>query len=295
MISDQPYNYDLRQFQLKCVGLLDAVDKVCKEHNIRYYVIAGTLLGAVRHKGFIPWDDDLDRALMRRDYDLLIEHAAEWFPEPYSIVDYSNDLNYPKYFAKLEDRSTTLVERFYLGYVGGIYMDIFPLDSVPDNRLLRAWHYYRFNLKRRMLYLVYRDPYKHGKGLGSLMLRLLQKMVSKEKLHRRTRRVLTEFEGKSNCNYVMTHDDGFKAYRKSVFGEPQPCEFEGHTFCAPEHPEGFLSVLYGEDFMTPPPVEKRDSHFHDYCDLENGYTGVNLSELKAHYEWMDSIARKKRQ
>ena len=83
--------------------------------------------------------------------------------------------------AKLEDKSTTLVERFYLGYVGGIYMDIFPLDSVPDNKLLRAWHYYRFNLKRRMLYLVYRDPYKHGRGLGSLMLRMLQKMVSKEK------------------------------------------------------------------------------------------------------------------
>ena len=125
MISDKPYNYDLRQFQLRSVVLLDAIDKVCKEHGIKYYVIAGTLLGALRHKGFIPWDDDLDIALMRSDYDLLIEHASEWFPEPFSIVAYNNDLSYPKYFAKLEDKSTTLVERFYLGYVGGIYMDIF--------------------------------------------------------------------------------------------------------------------------------------------------------------------------
>ena len=118
MTSYQPYNYDLREFQLRSVCLLDAIDKVCKEHDITYYVIAGTLLGAVRHKGFIPWDDDLDIALMRRDYDLLIEHASEWLPEPFSIVAYNNDPDYPKYFAKLEDKSTTLVERFYLGYVG---------------------------------------------------------------------------------------------------------------------------------------------------------------------------------
>ena len=294
MKSDQPYNYDLRQFQLRSVVLLDAIDKVCKEHGIKYYVIAGTLLGALRHKGFIPWDDDLDVALMRSDYDKLVEHAHEWFPEPFSIVAYNNDLSYPKYFAKLEDKSTTLVERFYLGYVGGIYMDIFPLDSVPDNKLLRAWHYYRFNLKRRMLYLIYRDPYKHGKGLSSLWLRLLQKLVSKEGLHRRTHKVLTEFEGKKNCNYVMTHDDGFKAYHKSVFGTPQPCEFEGHTFCAPEHPEGFLSVLYGDDFMTPPPVEKRDSHFHDYCDMEHGYEGVDINKLKANYKGTDSLSRRRK-
>ena len=294
MKSDQPYNYDLRQFQLRSVVLLDAIDKVCKEHGIKYYVIAGTLLGALRHKGFIPWDDDLDVALMRSDYDKLVEHAHEWFPEPFSIVAYNNDLSYPKYFAKLEDKSTTLVERFYLGYVGGIYMDIFPLDSVPDNKLLRAWHYYRFNLKRRMLYLIYRDPYKHGKGLSSLWLRLLQKLVSKEELHKRTHKVLTEFEGKKNCNYVMTHDDGFKAYHKSVFGTPQPCEFEGHTFCAPEHPEGFLSVLYGDDFMTPPPVEKRDSHFHDYCDMEHGYEGVDINKLKANYHGTDSLSRRKK-
>ena len=73
MNSDQPYNYDLRQFQLRSVVLLDAIDKVCKEHGIKYYVIAGTLLGALRHKGFIPWDDDLDVALMRSDYDKLLE------------------------------------------------------------------------------------------------------------------------------------------------------------------------------------------------------------------------------
>ena len=70
--------YDIRPLQLRILDILMAVDKVCKEHNLRYYIIAGTLLGAVRHKGFIPWDDDLDIGMPRADYDLLMAHAAEW-------------------------------------------------------------------------------------------------------------------------------------------------------------------------------------------------------------------------
>ena len=70
--------YDIRPLQLRILDILMAVDKVCKEHNLRYYIIAGTLLGAVRHKGFIPWDDDLDIGMPRTDYDLLMAHAAEW-------------------------------------------------------------------------------------------------------------------------------------------------------------------------------------------------------------------------
>ena len=68
--------YDIRPLQLRILDILMAVDKVCKEHNLRYYIIAGTLLGAVRHKGFIPWDDDLDIGMPRADYDLLMAHAA---------------------------------------------------------------------------------------------------------------------------------------------------------------------------------------------------------------------------
>lgn len=76
-------NYDIRPLQLRILKNLLAVDKVCKEHNLRYYIMAGTMLGAVRHKGFIPWDDDLDIGMPRADYDLLMANAKEWLPEPY--------------------------------------------------------------------------------------------------------------------------------------------------------------------------------------------------------------------
>lgn len=101
--------YDIRPLQLRILDILMAVDKVCKEHNLRYYIIAGTLLGAVRHKGFIPWDDDLDIGMPRADYDLLMAHAAEWLPAPFEAVCFENDTTYPLPFAKIQDGSTTLM------------------------------------------------------------------------------------------------------------------------------------------------------------------------------------------
>lgn len=279
MKKQRHFNYSIRDYQLRSVVLLETIDKVCREHNITYYIIAGTLLGAVRHKGFIPWDDDMDIALMRKDYDLLMAHADEWLPKPFFIVNHENTPHYPKYFAKLEDTSTTIVERFYLGYAGGIYMDVFPLDEVPNNTLLRRVHFYKFNLMRRLEYLVFRDPYKHGHGVSSWGPLLIQKVFSRSWVQRKIQDVLTEYEGKNNCDLVMTHDDGFRAYHKSVFGTPSTEVFEGVAACAPARPEGFLSVLYGNDYMELPPVESRHSHFHDYCDFNTPYSEFDINSV----------------
>ena len=78
--------YEIRPLQLRILEILGAVDKTCREHNLHYYMWAGTMIGAIRHKGFIPWDDDLDIAMPRPDYDQLIAHCKEWLPEPYEMV-----------------------------------------------------------------------------------------------------------------------------------------------------------------------------------------------------------------
>ena len=88
-------NYEIRPLQLHILKILQAVDKVCKDHNLRYYLWAGTMLGAVRHKGFIPWDDDMDICMPRPDYDLLMQHASEWLPEPYEAICADNTPDYP--------------------------------------------------------------------------------------------------------------------------------------------------------------------------------------------------------
>lgn len=277
------YRYDLRAFQERSVCLLETIDKVCREHNIKYYVIAGTLLGAVRHKGFIPWDDDMDIGLMRRDYDLLMEHAEEWLPKPFHIVTHENCGHYPKYFAKLEDASTTLVESFYLGYAGGIYMDIFALDDVPNNKLKRWWHYKKFMFSRKMLYFMYRNPYKHGRGPRSWWPALVQKMFTREGVHAWSQKILKEYYGKPDCDYVMTHDDGFRAFDKKFFDGQQHLCFEGVDCVAPSDYKNFLSVMYGDDYMELPPEGMRRSHFHEYCDFDTPYNEVDIEKLKEKY------------
>lgn len=137
-------NYDIRPLQLRILKNLLAVDKVCKEHNLRYYIMAGTMLGAVRHKGFIPWDDDLDIGMPRADYDLLMANAKEWLPEPYEAVCAENDKEYPLPFAKVQDANTTLIERMHLKYLGGVYIDIFPLDGVPESRMAQRMHFAKY-------------------------------------------------------------------------------------------------------------------------------------------------------
>ncbi len=274
------YSYDLREFQLYCIKVLNVIDKVCHEHGLTYYIIAGTLLGAVRHRGFIPWDDDIDIALYRKDYDMLLAHAEEWLPENYNIITADKDIRYPKYFAKIEDTNTTLVENFSLGYIGGIYVDIFPLDDVPNNKLLRNIHYRKFHFYRKLQYYAYRNPYKHGKGIGATLMALLQKFLSKKSLHQAMQRVITEYNEHTDCDYVMTHDDGTCAYPKSCLQTPRKYLFENREFDGPTDANIFLSSYYGKDYMQLPPEEKRRSHFHDYCDLKNGYKGIDINDLK---------------
>ena len=93
--------YDIRTLQLRILGNLLAVDTVCREHSLRYYIYDGTMLGAVRHKGFIPWDDDLDIAMPREDYETFIAHANEWLEEPYEFVSFETDATYPLPFGKV--------------------------------------------------------------------------------------------------------------------------------------------------------------------------------------------------
>ena len=144
-------NYDIRPLQLRILKNLLAVDKVCKEHNLRYYIMAGTMLGAVRHKGFIPWDDDLDIGMPRADYDLLMANAKEWLPKPYEAVCAENDKEYPLPFAKVQDADTTLIERMHLKYLGGVYIDIFPLDGVPESRMAQRMHFAKYEFYKRVL------------------------------------------------------------------------------------------------------------------------------------------------
>ena len=262
--------YEIRPLQLKILETLLAIDEVCRKHNLRYYIIAGTLLGAMRHKGFIPWDDDIDIAMPRSDYDKLLAHCKEWLPAQYELICAENDTNYPHPFAKIQNADTTLIEREHMNYLGGIYIDVFPLDGVPENRIARRWHFIKYKFYVKALYFTYRNPYRHGHGPSSWLPLLCRKLFTVEGIQKKMRAIMTSHDY-DKSKYVVDHDDGLKGVmERSVLGTPSPIKFENATVMGVEHPHDYLQQKYGE-YMVVPPHTKQLQHNFFFLDLEMPY------------------------
>lgn len=251
--------YNLRDFQLRLLEILKQIDTVCRNHQLTYYIEAGTLLGAVRHKGFIPWDDDIDIIMPRPDYDQLIAHAQDWLPNPLYMMTGKNSQNYHHAFAKVVDGNTHLVER---GVPMGLYVDIFPIDGMTRCRLAQQIHvlWYRY-ITKKMLYFCCRDPYKHGHGLSCWWTLFCRKFYGYSHAHNAINRMQRRYDYSS---HEMTIDHDFNLagiMPKSVLGTPTEINFEGCLFFGPEHPADYLSRVYGANYMTPPPPEQRRIHY----------------------------------
>ncbi|MBO4811383.1 MAG: LicD family protein [Prevotella sp.] len=270
-------NYDVDKLHERILRILMAVDGTCRQRQLRYYIWAGTQLGAVRHQGFIPWDDDIDIAMPRPDYEQLIAHSREWLPQPYEFVCAENDPDYPLPFGKIQDASTTLIERTHLHYLGGIYIDVFPIDGVPGKTgtvRKSTWkttaHFARYEYWKRVLYLIHRDPYKHGHGPSSWAPLLCRKLYTMQGVQRKIRQLLLKYDYEQSP-LVADYDDGrHGAMPKEVLGTPTPYPFEDKTVLGVEHSHEYLSHKYG-DYMTIPDGDHQRQHNFNVLDLDTPY------------------------
>jgi len=263
-------SYDIETLHQHILQIMLTTDRVCQEHDIRYYCWAGTMLGAVRHKGFIPWDDDMDICMPRPDYDRFLTHAHEWLPQPLEALSIETSATYPGSFAKIVDSSTTLIERAHSDYVAGIYIDVFPIDGAPKAKWARQIAVTRYKLLDKLLYFLHRDPYKHGHGPSSWPVLAIQKLFSHEWARRQLRAANLAYDY-DKSDYVLDYDDGVDGVLpKRVLGTPQPVEFEGHWVMGVEHADEYLRQKYG-DYMVVPPHDHQRQHNFFYLDYNLPY------------------------
>ena len=254
-------------------NILLYIKEICDKYHIKYFIAFGTLLGAVRHKGFIPWDDDIDVVLLREDYERLVEVMKRECHEYYHFCDMRNMERCHGPYAIMEDRRTCVFhERFdnKLLEEEGVSVDIFPLDDVPDDikALKKILKYQKFWKACNNLRISVKFSEKDTalKKTVKKISKMFVGVIGKEKIYAGFNKILSrKLEGECHLVGELMCDPALKScYRKEIFQETIELKFEKDYFPAPKNYDEFLRRSYG-DYMEFPPEEERVSlHEYDY-------------------------------
>lgn len=261
---------EMRAVQLE---MLDRLDKVCREHGLRYYLCGGTLLGAVRHKGYIPWDDDIDVNILRPDLDRLLEITGGKLGDGLVIVKPGERKDKSLIFYRIYNEKTLLVSRNQkLGTEArtNIFIDVFPVDALPSsslaNKMVYLWSGFLISLGNMSAVGRVVGTSRKKRFVKSLLLPIA-------KLHSTDRwnEITDRFARKRNyekARYVgvINTEAAHRFNERILKSEYEPAvevEFEGKRYPAPKGWDIYLRNLYGADYMELPPAEKRESH-HDF-------------------------------
>lgn len=254
----------IKQIQLKQYQMLCEVRRICDKYNIPYFLCCGTLLGAIRHKGPIPWDDDLDVGLLRNSYDLFIQKASKELNSQFFLQTWDTDKGYALPHCKIRDKNSHYIETVSKksGCMDGISIDVLPFDAVPNNRIARFLHcYYLFDvlniikIKRGWEFI----PESNVGILRKLVYRVLNRVTSEDKLIKKYESMQKRFNGKKHYTLV-SETAGLDYFRfvdkKKNYIEMDKCQYMNDYFSVPKESDILLTNSYG-NYCTLPPLEKR--------------------------------------
>ncbi len=270
---------DVRRSQLLALKMFKELERICKKHGLRYYLAAGSLLGAARHGGQIPWDDDVDVTMPRHDYERFIKIAQQELPDDMIMpVD-----NYPYGFHRIQIKGTSIKRALRQKGPHGIFLDVLPLDGAAPTEALKKKH---ARINERMIFIMYESvkpqPVLNKKNFRVWVKRLLlKKLVCKKLLHYIWYKNATRYDVEKSREWVCL--PGYYGYDKECFdkswwGEPYMMMYEGRPCPVMSKWEKYLRLHYG-DYMQPPPLLFRRTHFFYGVDFGK-YKNMTIEEIE---------------
>lgn len=241
---------ELKRIEL---DILKCVDKYCRDNDLRYSLGGGTMLGAIRHKGFIPWDDDIDIMMPRPDYDKFVKGFSGYHPDLICGI-YETDSSWPYAFCKVYNNKTYWKEHGYRKGLG-VFIDVFPIDGYPSGKYKRKFYILKLEVLKRLLYIKSQNCENWKRVLSKPFIffvpfSFLQKQI--KSMLQRYPYEKSKFAGASVGAYAEE-----ECYPRYVFDEYMDVDFEGIPFMCISKYDIYLKQHYG-DYMKLPSMEDRE-------------------------------------
>ena len=257
--------------------LLLELDKICKKHHLKYFVDSGTLLGAVRHQGFIPWDDDIDVVMLREDYDQLIAECSDEFKGKFFLQSAYSDSGYFRGHAQLRNSETAAIlegEGEHVLFNQGIFIDIFPLDFHSKYQIIDIIYRWILNMNLKIFQIMFRNekPQFNLKSFFRIIIKKIFLHFNYKKMYQKFEKRCKNIPFKSDILDKISFYSKIKMYDKiplSAYRDSVLLEFDHIKVVAPKDYDVVLKKKYGEDYMIPKQVST--SHGRVYYSTDQSY------------------------
>ncbi len=256
----------LRDLQLLLLDSMKEIHSFLVQNSITYYIIAGTFLGSIRHGGFIPWDDDIDIAMMREDYEKFTKIAPQQLnPQKYFIQNSKSDVDfwYPLSRICIKDTFLDYAPESHLHYCKNVYIDVFPLDNVPEDLVCQNMQEKRLKRLIRLAHYKYYSILPHNNSFQIFLKWLISKTLSfyplrsvEDKIQKEMTR-FKDMDTKCVCSMASHYSYKKQTMPRDYYAPPRLYKFEDTELYGPSKAEEYLSQLYGDHYMSIPEKDKR--------------------------------------